>query len=108
MTLIPSPEANKLFFHAVERFSSPVNGVEELEWPVYCLPPSDPECTIARLGERGEVQKEVKPWRAIGLSDAKDPTFVDNRLTDGGEVRQPYATAALYAKEYSSYSHAVP
>jgi hypothetical protein len=38
-----------------------------------------------------------RPWRSIGLWDVEVPTFcLDNRLTDGGKVCQPYAPAALY------------
>jgi hypothetical protein len=28
-------------------------------------------------------------WRSIGLWDVKDPTLLDNRLTDGGKVVSP-------------------
>jgi hypothetical protein len=41
-----------------------------------------------------------RPWRPIGLWDVEASTFsLDNRLTDGGKFRQPYAPAALYSQE---------
>jgi hypothetical protein len=41
------------------------------------------------------------------LREVETPTFSDIRLTDGGKVvssGQPYAPAAFYAQENSSYS----
>jgi hypothetical protein len=33
-----------------------------------------------------KVDPRKRPWRLIGLRDTRHPTFLDNLLTDGGEV----------------------
>jgi hypothetical protein len=44
------------------------------------------------------------PWRPIGLWDVEAPTFLDNRLTDGGEVSLTRRQAVLYPQEDFLYS----
>jgi hypothetical protein len=38
------------------------------------------------LGVSMHIYPRNRPWRPIGLWDVKYPTFLDNRLTDGGKV----------------------
>jgi hypothetical protein len=38
----------------------------------------------------GKVKLSLyRPWRPLGLREVEAPTFLDNRLTDGGKVVSP-------------------
>jgi hypothetical protein len=44
-----------------------------------------------------------RPWSSTGFEMSTLQHFLDNCLTDGDEVCQPYAPAALYPQENSWY-----
>jgi hypothetical protein len=61
-----------------------------------------------RRGCIGKVKKVKLPYTGSegpqGCETSRLPHYLDNRLTDGGEVVSLYAPAALYPQEDSGYS----
>jgi hypothetical protein len=49
-------------------------------------------------------KKKKNNSNVIPVTGCRGPHFLDNRLTDGGEVISFYAPAALYPQEDSCYS----
>jgi hypothetical protein len=56
--------------------------------------------TIRRYIVRVTGKSKGRPWMPVGLWDIEAPTFLDNRLTDGGEIVSiRHRPAALYPQE---------